>query len=105
LHSDAGGACGGTASLRPQVSRRPANTAIALTAAPSSPSCPIWADQCWVERLERMSWVATLKAPALIGAMKLTVSESGSPCRSGRCNSALSAVAAVMPPNGPTKFQ
>ena len=105
LHSSYARACGGAASRSPQVSRLAAKTAIALRAGSVSPSCTSSTAQCWVERFERMSLVPIVKAPALIGAMKFTVSESGSPCRSWRCRMPFSAVAAVMPPNGPTKFQ
>ncbi|MCZ7561663.1 MAG: hypothetical protein M5U30_17820 [Burkholderiaceae bacterium] len=82
------------------------NTAIASAATDSpSSSCTSVAVQCWVERFERISCVRMRSGRCATGPAKFTVSETGSPSRSGRDSSACSSCAAVIPPYGPTMFQ
>jgi hypothetical protein len=88
------------ASAADQVRRRWASTAVAVTATwPCCSSCRL---QRWVERLVRTGWASISKAPSATGPAKLTVSEIGSPWRRGCSSTALSSVAAVVPPKGPT---
>ncbi len=96
----AGGTCGNPVSVDVQVSRRSANTAVAV-AAISAPWV-IAIDQCWVERFVRTGTTSIVYPPSATGPAKLTVSATGSPMRAGCVSAALSIVAAVMPPNGPT---
>ena len=58
-----------------------------------------------VDRLALTSRTSRSNAPSATGAQKLTVSDNGSPDRCGWSISARRIVAAVQPPNGPTKAQ
>ena len=95
-------------SVRLQVSRRAAVTAVAVvttTGWPWASFCTMAAVQCWVERLVRTACSCTSKSPWARAAAKLTVMDSGAPSRSGCRSMAASTVAAVLPPKGPTMFQ
>ena len=85
--------------------RRAAVTTEAVTtvsSSPDAPDCVMTTTQCWVERLVRTGCADTANGPSASAAQKFTVSDSGSPSSAGCCITAFSAVAAVMPPNGPT---
>jgi hypothetical protein len=70
-----------------------------------TPPCVISTHQCWLERLALVRRTSRSKPPSAIGAQKFTVNDSGSPARCGWSISARRMVAAVQPPNGPTKAQ
>lgn len=73
-----------------------------VACSPPAPGCVIATTQCWVERLVRTGCAVTLNTPSARAAQKFTVSDNGSPSSAGCRITALSAAAAVMPPNGPT---
>ena len=75
---------------------------VTVSRVPSAAGCVIVTIQCWVERLVRVGEAATSNAPSANAAQKFTVSDSGSPSSAGCPITAFSAVAAVIPPKGPT---
>lgn len=98
--SGVGRLAGGAASGVDQVSRRTANTDVALAAI--SPPWVSSIDQCWVKRLVRNGRAVMTNSPSTSAAAKLTVRATGSASRAVCCIGACSRQAAVTPPNGPT---
>lgn len=98
--SGVGRLAGGAASGADQVSRRTANTEVALAAI--SPPWVTSIDQCWVERSVRNERAVMTNSPSTSAGAKLTVSATGSPSRAVCCIGARGRQAAVTPPNGPT---